>query len=1272
MDTKDKHYLSLQFWNRIYKLDSTPFQAFFEDIMQSAFSDFQKIRPYGKRGDAGNDGYRPKEGIYYQVYSPQKPNEKEAEAAGKLKDDFQKIKDNWDKIAEVKFYNFVFNDKGTGVSIEIEEALSELKSENPGIEFQNFTPQNLEDIFLSLSNDKILGLGFDIDSTKAVGITSDFLKELEVELDRENSAFLLSALEKLHGVVLALHDEDLQLACEIMEARSLQKGEKIKEAKEKYENLCKRYPNDPRAFLYLSEIYLSCGDYDKNEELLNQAEKIDSNYWLLSLERLIRRLKLDEQFDVKSIDEKRFTTDSRIKSDFLRLHSWFVEKSGDGVRADSFIERAISLNPNKLANYNTKISILAARAFSRNTIDEGVLNSLRSLLSEIEKIEKITSDWGDLGPRNKVLVQFRKLMIYCAFEDITNIEKLIGECFKLLIQCYFDNTIDNIFVELLSFVELPQNRFEELQSYLIASENPISDALAKMIFIQFNFKDTIFSDGISFFNSVKKNDLVHFINILKAKKYDELIDVFQSDQRFAVMIANSAKKFPELRKKIIEWLPNDGTIQKEKIKLLLNYDEENYDEAFALLKKFDLSNLSYFECKPLLKVAQKKEAWDFVIIILTKLIEHEKSDEARLELRLQLFNANFNLEKLHEVVTIGESILSDRKAMGLLDNANKESLLARSLSARLARGEIQDAKRLLEEHAAIPKSWIFRVSIEADIYIKNEDGEQALEAIVAGIKARKNPTPEEYGGLYLRIVEVTELTGLILDEYIPTVTDNTFVKLKDQERWYFIGDGDEIDATKISPADEKYSNFIDKKLGEKISFDVKYRSDKTELVIEKILSTEKYVCWKCVNNAHKLTEEERWQGMKMIEVPSTAEGIDPKYLKCFFEEMDKNLLDFFDQYCQNSLPLALLAISEGGLTNAIGRIANEQKGFIRFSTGELEEINQQKQIAETIVAGSPFYIDGTSALVLSEGGMISKICNYLPNMKVPQSVINLILKTKDRFTFAPGHLGNMRYSQGEIVISPIHQEVRKKNYSNFDNAIKIFETKPENIYVISNANKFDGSSEQKVPAELCDACILAQKENTIVLTEDLLYLRANELDTKKAAPKYCSAFSLVWTLYEQGKITFDEYLDFFAYLTSYRFSFLPISVDDIDKAVFGDGKIKTVRPERIRLFNFPLTLSEKYGVPFSKAFVVVGQFLYKILTDDTIPPEKVVNIFVEIISEFPAKYDRRTLGQIFLESFVRAIDELEQKILVGASVKAKIGLLKQTVKALKMDIWKPS
>ena len=136
MNPIDKHFLSLQFQNKILLKDGIEFQSFFEDIMEKAFWDFQKIRPYGNQGDGGNDGYREALGIYYQVYAPMVPKVNEKEAAEKFEEDFQKLKNEWDAISTIKEYNFVFNDKYYGAVQLLEETKSKLRTLNPNIEFK--------------------------------------------------------------------------------------------------------------------------------------------------------------------------------------------------------------------------------------------------------------------------------------------------------------------------------------------------------------------------------------------------------------------------------------------------------------------------------------------------------------------------------------------------------------------------------------------------------------------------------------------------------------------------------------------------------------------------------------------------------------------------------------------------------------------------------------------------------------------------------------------------------------------------------------------------------------------------------------------------------------------------------------------------------------------------------------------------------------------------------------------------------------------------------
>jgi hypothetical protein len=1270
MDPRDKNYLRLQFLVKVYQKSAIEFQSFFEDIMQKAFPDFQKIRPYGNQGDRGNDGYRPDAGIYYQVYAPLKPQEKEAEAAKKFKKDFENLKASWNQISTIKTFYFVFNDKEGGVGIEIERALAELKGANPHIDFKKFVAKDLEDIFFKLKPDQILALGFDIDSRNALRIVRESLGKLDIDLDRNNGKFVLKALENYKDIIFSLKDENLLVEYEILEARAFQKVEKIKQAKQKYRNLCNRYPKDPRAFLYLAEIHLNNEDFEKNEKFLKEAEIIDSSHWLLEFEKLLRESRLGNQIDAASIDEQNFPIEPKVKSNFYRLYAAILRREGAHARAESFIERAISLNPNKINNYFVRLSILEGRIFSQIDDKEKFSRDAEGILSEIDALKEKANEWGRLSLRDQATLNLVKINVFSVLWNLPEIERLAKESFELIMQCYFDYEIDHLLVGLLKFVELPPRDFERLLQYLQGTEKIVSDSLARMIVVQFNLKTTLLTEGRKFFEVIKKKSILGFIDNLEKREYDKACIFLKDDLNFSAAIADTAKQFPDLRKKIIEGLPDDKNSQKEKLLLLLNYDEKKFNEAFDILKKIDLMNLTYLECQPILEIAQQKKAWDFVIKVVEKLLKYERDKQVVSKLKLQLFSANIDIERLPEAIRIGEEILSDNEEMTFLSDHNKEALLAHTLLSRLKRGEYPKAKNLMENHPELSKTFEFKIDIEKEVYLKNGDADKALASVVAGIKIIMSPTPEQYGSLFPIFSQIGSLIDLPLTSQEKIEAD-CFVKFKDQERWYFVGDSDELDATKISPIDEKYYKLLGKKIGEKVDFGDKYRSSTIELIIENILSIEKYIHWQCIHHAQQLSFEHRWNAMELIEVPTTGEGIDTKYIIARLEDERKKRGNFYDFYCRENIPLAFLAISEGGLTNAIACIANENKGFVRFSSGNEAEINQQKEVAKRVIAGEPFYIDGTSALILSEFGLLKKIYEYLPNLKVPQSVITLLLETGEKYRYTPWNVGYMGYAQGRLTFSPRDREKEAIIQTNFEDSIKLLETKPQNISAISAANKVDCFYEQKVPAELCDACVLAQKDNVPVLTEDFLYLKANELETKKKAPEYCSTFALLRVLYEQKKISFDQYLNFFAYLSNYRFRFLHLTTEDIEKAVFGDGIIITVQPERIKWFNFPLTLSEQYGVPFANAFVVVLKFLIRVLIDDAILPDIAQRIFAELLSDFPTDKDKRALKRMLLVISVREINRIQKTIILGTSVQKKIDLLSQVTEiySAKNNLW---
>ena len=148
----DNYFLHLQFENRIHVLEGIEFQTFFEKIMENAYSDYKKIKPYGTDGDGGNDGYRKKAGIYYQVYAPKTPKTNESDAANKMYDDFQKLKVKWDDIATIKEYYFVYNNKYEGSTRKLESTITRLESENSNIKFDTFLSDDLEKVFVELQS----------------------------------------------------------------------------------------------------------------------------------------------------------------------------------------------------------------------------------------------------------------------------------------------------------------------------------------------------------------------------------------------------------------------------------------------------------------------------------------------------------------------------------------------------------------------------------------------------------------------------------------------------------------------------------------------------------------------------------------------------------------------------------------------------------------------------------------------------------------------------------------------------------------------------------------------------------------------------------------------------------------------------------------------------------------------------------------------------------------------------------------------------------------
>lgn len=643
MKNIDQNYLTIQFNLKVHDKNGMEYQTFFEGIMERAYPDFEKIPSWS--GDGGNDGWIKKLGRYYQVYAPLSPHIKDSEAAKKCKNNFLLVKEKWGHITEVKEYFFVYNDKLAGSQILLNEMIADLEKNYSGITFGILHARQLRDIFFCLSNKDKLNLGFDIDERNSIKVVNSIFEIVEIELDRENSSHALMILNNNKNIIESLNDENLLTSFEILKYRCYTKLEKIEKALDGFKSLEERYPDNPFPLLYQSELVLKKNDITLNEALLNKVKILNQTNWLYKADRIVSNIFQKNKIDIDSLVKIEIPDDKRIKSIFQRLYSKAYLATKDYEQAISYIEKAIILNPNRFDNYIAKIFIYVNK-LTENTNDE----NLNILLDQINFIEENFNEMGDIGYRNKATFSLVKMLI-SFYQD--NIEKVIDwskDVIKNIKYCYFDKQINDIVVDCLRLVTLPLDEFETLINYI---ENYDYDSIITedldMIFLRhFAIHDKLFIDGREHFKKHDKTKLMEVINDIENNNDKGILNYINKNHLNGLSILSALKSFPDLRINIINQLDDNKNLNKDKLLFITYFEDDDYKRAFAILQNFNLDNLSYLECHPYLKVAQNKNAWDLELKIYQTLLKKEKNPEYLNNIRINMFNAFFNLQKYKE------------------------------------------------------------------------------------------------------------------------------------------------------------------------------------------------------------------------------------------------------------------------------------------------------------------------------------------------------------------------------------------------------------------------------------------------------------------------------------------------------------------------------------------------------------------------------------------------------------------------------------------------
>ena len=129
---------------RILEAEGQRYEDLFVDVMTRRDPRFRPVKPQGRIGDQGNEGFIDEEGRYFQVYAPEDPAARVDIAAEKARNDFGKLKDNWEHDAPIVHFHFVFNDKFKGSYPTVEHALAELKRNHQLETARPFLAKDLE------------------------------------------------------------------------------------------------------------------------------------------------------------------------------------------------------------------------------------------------------------------------------------------------------------------------------------------------------------------------------------------------------------------------------------------------------------------------------------------------------------------------------------------------------------------------------------------------------------------------------------------------------------------------------------------------------------------------------------------------------------------------------------------------------------------------------------------------------------------------------------------------------------------------------------------------------------------------------------------------------------------------------------------------------------------------------------------------------------------------------------------------------------------------
>lgn len=1051
----------------------------------------------------------------------------------------------------------------------------------------------------------------------------NYLLSIEKEVYRENSkgAFLL--IEERKEFILKNGSKQNQLHLKILQNKALQIEERYDEAKELLYQCLEAYSKDYRPYLYLAEMHLLNNEFDENLELLNKAASINNDNWFFHYNTINRAHTLNEIDKDNDFEISLLSYEKRVQSTFYTLYSSIYDKRGDFRQALNCIETAIHLTPYKINNYAKRIDLLKHYASSESDY-ERILNELQYFYGKMNR-------WNSNSINLRLWYLLSRIGVYIQLKRLDKIHELLPQTLPLFLQSNFSPTLDDYLHFILCYVCLEKEQILKLLNHISRFEHKPSQRLTVILLEQLLHRDAQL-EGIEFFHKTGNTRIFRLLTALKENNTEEFISEIRNDEILITIFGQHLKGFLELREILVSIVP-DKSPYKIFIQLFLQYDHKKYLAAFQTLTSFDYMQLGIYHCQHMvLEIFHRCNAWEYMVEVIEKIQPYIYSEEESFTLSQKLFLAYYMLEDYQNVIKTGNSIIKLYENSPFLPDSQLELLFsdlfqAYILIGRLDHNVLNEARELIEQHDTSKFSYDFRVKFEFTLYFELKDYQKSHDVIMDAIYQKGNLTEREYADLQLFFL-------LRLEPYLQfdinfsskkEITDGDYVKFS--ETWYYIGDkSPHMQAPfQLNSNSQLYSSLIGKKLHDNIKFQETPYSPLLEGKIEVICSINDYIYWNIIHNFKKLTKSNSIPNYRAFTVIDESGNPNIDAFKHIIKIV-KGSNVFFNAFIENNYPFSALAVNQNGLGQAASLIAKEQQGFITFCAGDIEAFQNQKEVARRIIVEEQnFVVDGTSALFLSESNLLNKIISYLPNLSVPQAVITFLTELGTHLSPSINRSGSIDLVNGNLNFTQYNQAQMNKAKETIIGSIKVLNK--QDILYTSKASKYSCFTEQDVPPECSDACFQAKKRGIPILTDDLFHLQINHIETKKPQPTHFSSIALIRVLYEKDILTFDEYINFFSYLSHYRLRFLYIDSTDLYKVVFGDQKIQLFRPKDLGKLNFSLLFSEEYGYTTEYILYMLSEFLCNVVVDNTITDKNSEEVFLEILSLLPENFEKRETGE---------------------------------------------